>query len=75
MGDWWTETWSFGTGRSRTYCGIAETDEGYAVDVFSGDTCVDSRPCRTRAEALRLTREFKESYGMVPLPERHPAQV
>jgi len=59
---WWTEAWSFGSGRSRMYCGISRTDEGYAVDVFSGDTCVDSVPCRTRADAARITQELKRAY-------------
>jgi hypothetical protein len=59
MPDSWTELWSFGVGRSRIYCGIARTEEGFAVDVFCGDWCIESEPHRTRAVAVRaaLARE------------------
>jgi hypothetical protein len=31
MAGWWTELWSIGNGLSRTSCGIARTEEGFAV--------------------------------------------
>jgi hypothetical protein len=52
MCDWWREQWSLGEGQSRVYCGIARTKEGYAVDVFRGDTCVDSFPYGNRQDAI-----------------------
>ena len=52
MYDWWREQWSLGEGQSRVYCGIARTKEGDAVDVFRGDTCVDSVPYGNRQEAI-----------------------
>jgi len=58
----WTEIWSTGHGRERSYCGIAETDDGFAVDVFQGDTCVASSTCDSRAEAERLARQMKSRY-------------
>ena len=48
----WTEVWSVGSGQSRRYCGIARTQEGYAVDVFEGDTCLESEVHATRKDAV-----------------------
>jgi hypothetical protein len=48
-----------GEGRSRIYCGIAQTDEGYAVDVFHGDTCVDSFPYAQQREAVAGARMLR----------------
>ena len=62
MLDWWTEQWSIGQGPSRSYCGIAQTDEGYAVDIFRGDTCVDSFPYAKRREAVATARMLKLQY-------------
>ncbi|MGH9371474.1 MAG: hypothetical protein ACRD15_08090 [Vicinamibacterales bacterium] len=53
MGNWWTEIWSYGAGQSRKYCGVARTEEGYAVDLFQGDTCLESEIFATRKEAVR----------------------
>lgn len=47
---------------SQLYCGIARTEEGYAVDVFCGDTCVDSLVYATRADARRATETLKTLY-------------
>jgi len=47
----WTEIWAAGEGESRTYCGIARTIEGYAVDLFRGDSCISSEIHGTREEA------------------------
>lgn len=63
MADWWTEEWSVGTGRSRVYCGIARTDDGYAVDVFRGDTCIDSFVFDTRTDARRAADGLKVFYS------------
>jgi hypothetical protein len=63
----WTEIWSTGHGRERSYCGIAETDDGFAVDVFQGDTCVASSTCETRPEAERLARQMRSRYLRAPI--------
>jgi len=61
MRDWWTEFWSVGDGRTRMSCGIAQTPEGFAVDVFEGDTCVASEvhSCRQRAENAALDLKLR----------------
>ena len=61
--DWWREVWSIGEGRSRIYCGIARTPDGYAVDVFAGDTCVDSETFSTRIEAAYAVDIFRRRYA------------
>lgn len=69
--DSWSEVWSSGYGRDRCYCGIATTDEGYAVDVFQGDTCVSSTWHTSLAEAERAARATRGKYlrtAPVPLP-------
>ncbi len=65
----WTEVWSAGHSKDRSYCGIAETEDGFAVDVFHGDTCVESSMHRTLAEAERAARNFRGKYlkAMPPL--------
>ena len=61
--DWWREVWSFGHGVERRYCGIAKTAEGYAVDVFEGDTCLESVTVTTRLEAAYAVDEFRRTYA------------
>lgn len=61
--DWWREIWSFGEGPSRVYCGIAKTSEGFAVDVFQGDTCVESETFATRIEAAFAVDLFRRRYA------------
>jgi hypothetical protein len=56
------EQWSVGSGRSRVSCGISRSEDGYAVDLFRGETCVDSFFYSTRADAERVTRELKLQY-------------
>jgi len=63
MADRWMEEWSVGTGRSRVYCGIARTEDGYAVDVFRGDTCIDSFVFNTRTDARRAADGLKVFYS------------
>lgn len=63
MARWWNEVWSFGKGPGRTYCGISRTAEGYAVDLFCGDTCVDSFNYDNRADATRATEVLKLLYS------------
>jgi hypothetical protein len=58
----WTEVWSAGHGRSRSYCGIAHTEEGFAVDVFHGDTCVASANFDTQEEAEQAAHEMRGRY-------------
>ena len=55
----WTEVWSAGRGKDRSYCGIAETEEGFAVDVFHGDTCVDSSIHPNRKDAERAAQALR----------------
>lgn len=58
----WTEIWSTGHGRDRSYCGIAATEEGYAVDVFQGDTCVASSTFERQSDAERAAHALFERY-------------
>lgn len=62
MVDWWTEEWAIGTGQSRVYCGISRTEEGYAVDVFRGDTCIDSFVFNTQHDAKRAADGLRAHY-------------
>jgi hypothetical protein len=63
--DFWTELWSVRAGRSRTYCGVARTEDGFAVDVFRDDTCIASGEYATREMAVRAAlareRDFRGS--------------
>ena len=70
MTGWWTPMWSIGTGAQRIYCGIARTEEGFAVDVFRGDTCIESLEFATQAEALTGAAEFERQFGrqLRPVP-------
>lgn len=61
----WTEVWSSGHGPSRSYCGIAHTEEGFAVDVFHGDTCVASATFGTRHEAEQAANQMRGRYQVV----------
>jgi hypothetical protein len=72
MAEAWTEIWSIGRGQTRTYCGIAETEDGFAVDVFNADTCVWSRIYGTRNEAELNARLLKARYAR-PLPPPPPS--
>ncbi len=66
----WTEVWSAGHGRSRSYCGIARTEEGFAVDVFHGDTCVASEVFDSQDEAEQAAHEMRGRYlRTAPLPQ------
>lgn len=62
MRRWWKEVWSAGSGPSRTYCGIARTVDGYAVDLFRGDSCLASEIHGTRAEAERAAAGLSRGY-------------
>jgi hypothetical protein len=68
MSGWWTPIWSFGTGAHRIYCGIARTEEGFAVDVFRGDTCIESRVYATRPEALTGAAAFEREFARQARP-------
>lgn len=61
--EWWREVWSVGDGSSRTYCGIARTPEGYAVDVFEGDDCIESETFESRLEAAYAVDQFRRRYA------------
>lgn len=66
----WTEVWSAGHGRSRSYCGIARTEEGFAVDVFHGDTCVASATFGSQHEAEMAAHQMRGRYlRTAPLPQ------
>lgn len=58
----WTEVWSAGDGRDRSYCGIAETDDGFAVDVFQGDTCVASSIFESHDDAIKAASRMRARY-------------
>lgn len=61
--EWWREVWSVGDGRNRVYCGIARTPDGYAVDVFEGDNCVESDTFATRLDAAYAVDNFRRRYA------------
>jgi hypothetical protein len=63
VSEWWREVWSIGEGRGRTYCGIARIPDGYAVDVFEGDSCIESESFGTRLEAAYAVDLFRRRYG------------
>lgn len=71
MADSWTEMWSIGGGRARTYCGIAEAEGEFAVDLFSGDTCLSSEVFATRPEAARAAQALHRRY-LAPLRLSYP---
>jgi hypothetical protein len=58
----WVEVWSLGQGRSRTYCGIASGVGEFAVDVFSGDTCLSSEVFKTDGEATSRAHALLRRY-------------
>ena len=62
VGNWWTEMWSIVDVGGRTYCGIARTPDGFAVDVFRGDTCIASTLHMTWGEAEREASVLKRRY-------------
>jgi len=78
MADTWTELWSVRAGRSRTYCGVARTEEGFAVDVFRDDTCIDTEEHATRELAVRAAlareRDFRK-WGSVRRREGKPSEA
>lgn len=67
MANWWTEMWTSGSGRARTYCGIARTEDGFAVDLFRGDNCLDSWVYPTREAAVRAALDLQRQHaGRLP---------
>jgi hypothetical protein len=62
MRNWWTELWSVGDGFGRTYCGIARTPDGFALDVFRGDTCLESTLHASWGDAEREASTLKRRY-------------
>lgn len=70
--NWWTELWSIGEGAGRTYCGIARTPEGFALDVFRGDNCLSStihaswREAEHEASALKRRHRRRRSSPEAP---------
>ena len=71
MSSEWKEMWSVDTGGSRNSCGIAQTEDGFAVDVLRGDTCIASEIYSTLAEAERAAAACKRRFARrrVPPPE------
>lgn len=59
---WWTELWTEQEGATRVYCGVARTDEGFAVDLFRDYTCVLSEPYRTEHEAVMASMALQQSH-------------
>jgi hypothetical protein len=62
MRNWWTEMWSIGEGPDRTYCGIARTPDGFALDVFRGDTCLASTLHESWSQAEREASTLKRRH-------------
>jgi hypothetical protein len=73
MADFWTELWSVRAGRSRTYCGVARTEDGFAVDVFRDDTCIASEEHATRELAVRAALARERRYR--PSRSQRPREV
>ena len=65
------EQWKLNSGGSRVSCGISRSEDGFSVDVYHGETCVDRFPCRTRTDAEQTTRRVKLRY----LDRHMPAPV
>ena len=65
------EQWKLVSGGSRISCGISRTEDGYSVDVFDGEICVDRYNCGTRVDAERRTRTMKLRYLDRHLPAAH----
>lgn len=63
MASAWNEVWSVGKGRNRHYCGIARTEDGYAVDMMHGDTCLASETYLTLQQAERAADANRRRYG------------
>ena len=61
--DWWREIWSIDQQSSRIYCGIAKTADGFAVDVFRGDTCIESETFATRLEAAFAVDMYRRRFA------------
>ena len=62
MASAWTELWSMGKGKSRRYCGMEQTEDGFAVDVMRGDTCVASETFPSRDQAERAAAAYHRRY-------------
>lgn len=62
MASAWKEIWSVGTGRNRHYCGIARTEDGHAVDVMRGDTCLESETYLTLQQAEQAAEANRRRY-------------
>lgn len=59
----WTEMWTFGNGATRVYCGVARTEDGFAVDLFCGDVCVDSWIFGTRQAAVKAALDLERQHS------------
>jgi len=64
----WTEIWSAGDGESRSYCAVAQTADGFAVDVFHGDACVDSTLHPSFEAATAHAKAMRHRYLRVLVP-------
>ena len=62
MASAWKEMWSVGKGSNRRYCGIARTEDGYAVDMMHGDTCLESETYLTMEQAERAADAHRRRY-------------
>ena len=70
MTEAWTEIWSFGRGAARTYCGVARTQEGYAVDIFHNYTCLETTVHASRDAAHEQARRARARYRTVGASSR-----
>jgi hypothetical protein len=62
MANSWTELWSFGLGRSQVRCGVARTEEGFTVEVWRSDCCIESEQYPTREMAVRAALACERRY-------------
>jgi hypothetical protein len=49
---------------------LAQTESGFAVDVFVGDTCIESHDCGSSTDAMRVAVALKDQYQHVSGAER-----
>jgi hypothetical protein len=62
MVNWWAEEWSLGSGSSRVSCHVSRTPDGFAVDVFRGEMCVESFLYDSHNEATKVAHALKLHY-------------
>ena len=63
LDDSWRKIWAVGRGHTGQYCGIAGTEDGFAVDVFDKDTCVWSELFSSREDAEKMALSLRGRFA------------